>query len=222
MSSARAGRFTRKKAVLCLFAGFILLMLGVVACDVWIRRCAAGRHFADTALLPNCPAALVLGCSPKVADGRENLFFRYRIEAAAQLYQQKKVRHLIVSGDNAHRSYDEPTAMREALVKEGVPAQAIQADYAGFRTLDSVLRAERVFDQKRFIIVSQRFHNERALFIAHHHGLEAFGFDAQDVPVQNSVYTRCREFLARVKAVLDVKLLGTAPKFDGPKVPLAP
>jgi SanA protein len=125
---------------------------------------------------------------------------------------------LIVSGDNGSKQYDEPTAMKEDLVRRGVPPDAIYCDYAGFRTLDSIVRAERVFGQRRFMVVSQRFHNERAVFLARRHGLDAEAFDAGDVTGGSGWMTHLREYLARVQAVLDVTLLRTKPRFEGPPV----
>lgn len=187
------------------------------ASDRWVKSVAAEHCHASTDQVPATPAALVLGCSPMIGS-MKNLFFEYRMDAAAQLYQSGKARALIVSGDNGTKEYDEPTAMREALMKRCVPEQAIYCDYAGFRTLDSVVRAQSIFGQKRFIIVSQRFHNERAVFLARQHGLEAEALDAKDLTRSSGWKTHLREYLARVQAVLDVTLLQTQPKFDGPPV----
>lgn len=187
------------------------------ASDHWVKTVAAAYCHASTDQVTATPAALVLGCSPMIGS-MKNLFFEYRMDAAAQLYQSGKARALIVSGDNGTKEYDEPTAMKEALMKRGVPEQAIYCDYAGFRTLDSVVRAQSIFGQQRFIIVSQRFHNERAVFLARRHGLEAEALDARDLTRSSGWKTHLREYLARVQAVLDVTLLQTQPKFDGPPV----
>ena len=116
--------------------------------------------------LPQNDVALVLGTSKYTVNGYQNPYFYYRIEAAAKLYQAKKVKHILVSGDNRLKSYNEPKEMQQALEKRGIPTKAITLDYAGFRTLDSVVRSKEVFGQKRITIVSQKFHNHRALFIA--------------------------------------------------------
>jgi SanA protein len=134
------------------------------------------------------------------------------------LHRAGKVKAFIVSGDNGSKEYDEPTAMKEALVARGVPEAAIYCDFAGFRTLDSVVRAKSIFGQSRYIIVSQHFHNERAIFLARQRGLDAVGLDAADVSRSFAPTTYLREYLARVQAVLDVTLLQTRPKFDGPPV----
>lgn len=184
----------------------------------WVAKKAEGRCFDDVSAMPEAPAALVLGTAAHVAGGWNNYFFKYRMEAAAALFKSGKVKALIVSGDNGTQSYDEPTDMKLALMKLGVPAEKIVCDYAGFRTLDSVVRAKEVFGQQRVIIVSQQFHNARAIYLARAFGMEAFGLNAKDVPVSLSVKTFLREKLACVKAVLDVNVLGTQPRFLGEKV----
>jgi SanA protein len=195
----------------------ILVILLIWGCDWWVRKEAEKYCTSRLESLKEAPVALVLGCSPMLGT-RRNLFFEYRIEAAAQLYKAGKVKALIVSGDNGSKDYDEPTMMKEALMAKGLPESVIYCDYAGFRTLDSVVRASSIFMQPRFIVVSQRFHNERAVFLARSHGLEATGFDARDVSRRIAPKTWLREYLARVQAVLDVTLFQTKPKFAGPTV----
>ena len=199
----------------------VLIMLGfgfVFGCEWWIAKRAEGRCLDDVKAMPEAPVAVVLGTAAHVAGGWNNYFFKYRMEAAAALFKEGKVKALIVSGDNGKHSYDEPTDMKLALMKLGVPADKIVCDYAGFRTLDSVVRAREVFGQQRVIFVSQRFHNARAIYLAQAFGIEAYGLDAKDVPVALSVKTFLREKLACVKAVLDVNVLGTKPKYLGEKV----
>ncbi len=160
----------------------------------------------------------MLGTSQYLSNGDRNLYFSYRIEAAYALYRAKKVAYILVSGDNGEKTYNEPKKMRDALIKKGVPAEKIVLDYAGFRTLDSVVRAKEVFGQESFIVVSQKFHNERALYIAENRGLKAFGFNARDVAQYAGFKTHLREYLARVKMMLDLYILGTSPKFLGEAV----
>lgn len=203
-----------------LFVGLSLVaLMGLLvwSCHAWVEKTSAAHCSSQLETLAEAPAALVLGCSPKIGNLR-NLFFDHRMEAAAQLFKAGKVKALIVSGDNGSKTYDEPTMMKEALVAKGVPESAIYCDYAGFRTLDSVIRAKSIFDQSRFIIVSQRFHNERAVFLARWHGLDATGFDAREVSRRIAPKTWLREYLARVQAVLDVTIFQTRPKFAGPQV----
>ena len=208
------------------FLGLLLIaLLGVLVLILASRHMvlSASRdriHPDLTAAIPQTNAALVLGCAETLANGRTNLYFRYRIEAAAELYHHGVIRHLIVSGDNSRKDYDEPTDMKNALIAKGIPADRIHCDYAGFRTLDSVLRARDIFQQDRIIIVSQEFHAQRAVYIARHHGIDASGFAAKDVTSRAGLRTRLRENLARVKAVLDLHLLRTSPKVLGEPVPL--
>lgn len=203
------------------WAGGVALLVGAGAV-LWaghrIAREASRVHTVSSS--PVRHVALVLGCSPRLRDGRENWFFRNRIECAAQLFREGKAHYLLVSGDNSRKEYDEPTAMKEALVQLGVPAQRIYLDYAGFSTLDSVVRAQAVFGQQEILIVSQKDHVMRALYIAAAHGIRAAGVAARDVGFQAGLRTRVREALARVRTVLDIHVLGRTPHFLGPRVPI--
>jgi SanA protein len=198
-------------------ASFLAVLTVPLACHFWIERASASFCHSDLKDLPPTKAALVLGCSPTV-QGHSNAFFTTRMDAAAKLYQESKVKVLIVSGDNGTHQYDEPTAMKDALTARGVPAALIFPDYAGFRTLDSVVRAKEVFGQSEFIIVSQKFHNERAVFLARSHGIKAHAFNAKGVALRNAPLTCVREMAARVAAVLDAEVLHTRPKFLGKPV----
>ena len=167
--------------------------------------------------VPECDVALVLGCSPKLGE-RNNLFFLSRMDAAAELYHAGKVKKLILSGDNGRKGYNEPEAMRQALIAKGVPDSVIYCDYAGFSTLDSVVRAKTIFGADNFIVVSQRFHCERAIFLAGVHGINAYGFAAADVQLPYWKYkNRFRESLARGAALLDV-ITFRSPRFGGEMV----
>jgi len=175
--------------------------------------------FSDVQKIPAKRAALVLGCAKYLGGHRLNYFYKYRIEAAVKLFKAGKVKAIVVSGDNGRKSYDEPTQMRDDLVKAGIPSRYIQLDYAGFRTLDSLVRAKAIFDLEDYIIVSQRFHLERAIYIAHAKGQKVLGFVAKDF--EGTVWNkrmRRRELLARAKAWLDVQVLGVEPKFYGDRV----
>jgi SanA protein len=167
-------------------------------------------------MLPNNEIGLLLGTVRDAKGGIENPFFHYRISAAAELWKEGKIKHIIVSGDNHVSGYDEPTDMMLALIEEGVPANCITMDYAGFRTLDSVVRCKKIFGQNKFTIISQEFHNERALFIANNtEGIEAVAYNAKAVPFSFHPKTFLREYIARVKCVMDVFVLNTKPKFLG-------
>lgn len=146
-------------------------------------------------------------------------FFRNRITAAVELYQAGKVKWLIVSGDNRHAGYNEPQEMQKALTEKGIPESAIYCDYAGFTTLDTVVRAREVFGQTSITVVSQAFQNRRAIYLAQHYGIKAIGLNAEDVPVeQQRLLGTVREYVARGRAVLDATLIRRQPHFTGPKI----
>jgi SanA protein len=206
----------------CLIGLGVLAVLGTlvaIACHAVISA-EAVRTYHSVAGIPKNRVGLVLGCSQKVAGGRENAFFQARIEAAHQLFQAGKIEFILVSGDNHVASYDEPTAMKNALVALGVPAERIVCDYAGFTTLDSVVRAQKVFQQSAMTVISQQFHNERAIYLARAHGVDAIGFNAPGVGMRQGFGTYIREAGSRVKAVWDVRVRGREPKFLGPAVPI--
>lgn len=164
--------------------------------------------------IPPQKTALVLGAARYIGD-RQNLYFTYRIQAAKELYEAGKVRSFVVSGDNGRHTYNEPDDMRDALVEVGIPDSIIYMDYAGFRTLDSVVRMSEIFGQNSFIIVSQKFHNERAVFLAQHYGLTGYGYNARDLGLNRSSYrTKIREYFARVKVFVDM-ITGKGPKYLG-------
>ncbi len=181
---------------------------------IGISRNAADRLFDQVSQTPVLPVALVLGTSKYVA-GSLNPYYAYRIVAAADLFHAGKIRGILVSGDNASRNYNEPTTMKKDLINLGVPEVYITQDYAGFRTLDSVYRAQKVFGVKHVIIVSQRFHCQRALYIADSIGLNAIGYCAQEAAYSGSIMVLGREVLARALAFVDVNVIDRQPKYLG-------
>ncbi len=194
--------------------------LTIVASHI-CRDAAGGRIFSSIETVPTNDVGLVLGTSRLTKHGKPNLHFNQRIEAAAALYHAGKVHHLLVSGDNHIAGYDEPTDMRNALVAAGVPVGAITCDYAGFRTLDSVVRAKEVFELQHCTIISEEFHCPRAVWIARQHGLDAVAFAAPDVSFKSwSWRAEAREQLAQAWCAVDLYLLHRSPKFLGPKEPI--
>lgn len=177
---------------------------------------AEGKLFDEAAKVPRTDVALVFGCN-KTFQGRKNLYFKHRIEAAADLWKAGRVKCFIVSGDNHSHDYNEPQDMKDALIEAGVPEAKIVCDYAGLRTLDSVVRAKEIFGVEKVILISQKFHNERAAYLAESVGLEVVGLNAQSVTGPAARKTDSREKLARVKMWLDVNVLKTDPKFLGQK-----
>lgn len=200
--------------------GTFLLLLAVFACDRMVMRASEGLHSANLSSVRITTVAIVPGCSEHLRNGRKNLYFIHRINAAVELYEASKCQRIIVSGDNGHRDYNEPERMKAALVSRGIPEAFVICDFAGFRTLDTIARARAVFEVDEAIIVSQSFHNQRALFLAKHFGLNAIGYDAEEVSFAGGLKTRLREKLARVKTVLDVYVLSTKPKFYGDPLPI--
>ena len=198
--------------------GGILLVSMVVGSAVVVKRSARGRMYDSVETVPKRRVGLVLGCSEFLRGRRRSAFFATRMKAAAALFHGDKVDYLLVSGDNHRVGYDEPSDMKRALQRLGVPEANIYCDYAGFRTFDSVVRARKVFGQQQVTIVSQAFHNERAIFIARDQGLDAIGFNASAVRGRKSARTHVRELFARVKTVLDIYALRTRPRFLGKRI----
>jgi len=194
-----------------------LAAAGVIAANWWMLARARPKTVRNVEALDANEVGIVLGTSPRIGAW-SNQFFENRMDAAAKLYHAGRVRHLLVSGDNRKRGYDEPTAMREALVRRGVPASAVTLDYAGFRTLDTMARARAVFGLRKATVITDDFHQPRALFLAEAFGVEAVGYPSAHVPFRSSKKTLAREVASRVWACLDVNVLRTRPKFTGPPV----
>ncbi|MBF0409729.1 MAG: YdcF family protein [Candidatus Riflebacteria bacterium] len=210
----------RKKIILSVVSLILILIVAAVfLADSYIASFSQNYCYDEVEKIPEKKVALILGTSPVAASGRTNSFYKLRIDAAEVLYNAKKVQHFLVSGDNSTKEYDEPTCIRNDLIKRGIPAEIIYRDYAGFRTLDSIIRANRIFSLNDFIVVSQKFHNERAVFLARTNGLNAFGYNAL-LPDNGRIKAshKLRELLARAKAILDVFVLSTKPKFLGDKI----
>ncbi len=192
-------------------------MLGfLLACNWYVSSLAKPHLYHHIEELPKTRVGLVLGTSKTLKSGHQNLYFAYRIQAAVALYKAGKIEKIIVSGDNRFKNYNEPKDMQQSLIDAGIPKEDIVLDYAGFRTLDSMHRARYVFGQEEVIVISQKFHNQRAISIAQSIDLKAHGFCAQDVSKKYGLKTQLREKLARGKLVLDL-LFKKKPKFLGQK-----
>lgn len=193
----------------------ILLICGL---DRWISYKTSPYIYTHIEMLPKRSIGVVLGTSKYVRGGGYNEFYRQRILGAAALYFTHKIDYLLLSGDNALLSYNEPITMRRDLLKQGIPESVIYLDYAGFRTLDSIIRANKVFDAQNFTIITQKFHCERAIFIAHYQGIKAQCY-AVPSPIKMNVI-RFREIFARLGAFIDLYILKKEPKYLGPMIPI--
>ena len=222
MKSRRKGGFKRWfRRVMVFLLAVILLFLVVVAYANFTPNWASrGRLFSEVSELPATQVGLVFGTTDRV-NGRENLYFRYRIDAAVRVWKSGKLETLIVSGDHdSSPYYNEPEKMKQALVERGIPSERIVCDPKGLRTLDSVVRAKEIYGTNSILMISQRFQNERAIYLAKANGIDAYGFNARDVETQAGLKTRVREIGARVKMWLDVNFLDTRPSYLGKKIVL--
>ena len=206
--------FMKKLFLFVICVGIILMLPWML-----ISFATTGMIYTNVDDVPARKYGLLLGTSPGAQNS--NLFFNTRIEAAKILYEKGKIEYIIVSGDNSTSSYNEPLYMKTELERRGVPTDKIVMDYAGFRTLDSVLRAKEIFSLTDDItIISQPFHLERALFLAKFHKINAIGFGAADVSLSYGLQTYIREIGARWLAMYDA-IRGTQATVLGEKVEIS-
>lgn len=210
-----------RKIIKNIFKFFLLLLVAGIIFIAWanysIKKESAALVSYNVADVPETKVALLLGTGKNLNNGMPNAYFYNRIKAASDLYKSGKIQYIIVSGDNSTKDYNEPEDMQMELIKQGIPQEKIILDHAGFRTLDSVVRAKDIFGQTKLVIISQKFHNERAVFLAKENGMEAFGYNAEDVNKYAGLKTNLREYLAKAKAYWDL-LFGVEPKFGGEKI----
>ncbi len=201
-----------------LFKFFLLGCLFIVAVVYFSNKAvvnnAEGKLYTSVRDIPKNKVGLLLGTVKYLSNGRVNLYYQFRIDAAVKLYKSGKIDFIIVSEDNGSKGYDEPTDFKNDLIRSGIPENKIFLDYAGFRTLDSVVRAKEIFGQKSITIISQQFHNERAIYLSEHFGIQAVGFNARGISGKYGIKVQLREYLARVKVFVDI-LFNVQPKFLG-------
>ncbi len=200
--------------------GFVLVLvpfLALLICNYLINSFAEGKTYSSTSQIPKNQVGLILGTSKRLIGGQPNPYYENRISATVALYNAKKINFILVSGDNGSIYYNEPTTMKKDLVEKGIPSEHIFLDYAGFRTLDSMVRAKEVFGLTKVTVISQKFHNERAIYIAEKKGLKAIGFNAADIAFESGLRVQLREYFARVKVFLDLALK-VQPRFYGDKI----
>lgn len=202
-----------------IFVG-VFLVLGVGFGEWAYRRVensSAPLLYNSVYSIPFRKTGLLLGCSPVLKSGHPNPYFTNRIQATADLYHAGKISNVLVSGENSSVEYDEPTAMKQALMAMGVPDSVIYLDYAGFRTIDSIIRAKEIFGRDNVTVISQPFHNTRALYIARHYGLHAIAYNAQDLGGGYGLRQQIRERGARMKLFAELYLMRYSPHFLGKK-----
>lgn len=195
----------------------ILLLVIVLVPDLVVKLSSKNKTYSSIRAIPPNRVGLLLGTTKFSKNRKINLYYKYRLDAAVQLYYSGKIDFLLVSGDNRKSNYDEPTTIKNDLIAEGISESKIYLDYAGFRTLDSVIRCKEIFGQESITIISQRFHNERAIYIAGKKNIKAIGFNAKDVNVYYGFRTRVRELFARDKMVIDL-IFDKKPRFLGEKI----
>lgn len=192
--------------------------LGILACYLIVWHTGRGLIFDDVDEMPPRFAGLVLGC-PKMVNGYENRYFTARMDAASELYKEGKLQYLIVSGNSDHEGYSEPREMKAALIERGVPEDHVYCDNAGYRTLDSVIRAHKIFRQDEVTIISQYYPNTRALYIARRYGMEGcIAYNAEDKGSEWMIKVVLREIFVRILTVLDVEFFKTDPKELGDEI----
>ena len=200
-----------------ILTGTILIFAVIVCANYAVRHTAKAFIYQNIDSIPQNKAGLLLGTSKLLRSGLPNQYFQNRIQATVDLYKAGKIEVVVISGDNSRKGYNEPEDMKSELMLRGIPEDKIYLDYAGFRTLDSVVCMEKIFGQKSFTIISQKFHNQRAIYIAHAKGLQVVGYNAEDVNAYSGFKTQLREKFARVKLFLDL-WTGKNPKFLGEPV----
>ncbi|WP_315362888.1 ElyC/SanA/YdcF family protein [Prevotella jejuni] len=194
----------RRQILYFSIAILVILAIIVALCNISVDRNAEGRTFSNINDVPTMQTALLLGTNPKTRDGkRPSSFYLARINATAELYKHGKFRQLIISGDK-REGYDEPQTMRHDLIERGVPDSIIMMDGQGYRTLLSLRNSKQYFGVHDMIIISQKWHNERSIFLADKMNIKAVGYNADDVRHPRAIWTHIRELLARVKLFIDL------------------
>lgn len=193
------------------------IVVAIMIANSIVESATTNDIYNDASTIPKNRVGLLLGTSKLLSNGKPNQYFTYRIDAVVRLINAGKIKFVVISGDNSKQNYNEPQDMKDALMARGLPANRIFLDYAGFRTYDSVYRMQAIFGQTDFTIISQEFHNKRAVYIAQTLKLHAVGFNARNVTKYYGFKTNVREKFSRVKMFIDLAF-GKKPKFLGDKV----
>jgi len=181
------------------FLALFVTLLSIFLIDLWVKKSTRTQIFTSVEETPKNKVGLLLGTRKMLTNHHVNLYYSYRIDAAEQLFKSGKIEYILISGDNSREEYDEPTDMKNDLIARGIP------------------EANAIFGQEQFTVISQPFHNERAIFISEKKGFKTIGFNAKDVSSRYGWKVQMREKLARVKMLLDI-VVGKQPKFYGEKI----
>ncbi len=207
-----------KKRLRALFLLCIILPLAtLLICDAVIDKGAKGKTFYNLQQVHKNKVGIVLGTSSHLIQGGNNPYYTNRIKATIALYKAGKIDMVLVSGDNSTQYYNEPETFKKDLIAGGIPEEKIILDPSGLRTLDSMVRAKEVFGLDSVTVISQKFQNERAIFLAQKKGLYAIGYNAKDIEGSQGLKVQIREYFARVKVFIDL-LLNTQPLSNGDKI----
>ena len=196
-----------KRIIISIFLAILAIVIIIASCNMVVIHYSKDRLYDNAKDIPYKEVGLLLGTSPRTKDGHANIYYTYRVEAAVKLYKAKKIGRILISGDGREKNYDEPKYIRRDLIKRGIPANKIILDKQGLRTFESVKRAKEVYGYSEFTVISQKFHNERAIFLAGHNDINAIGFNAKDAPNQkgkSAIQMRIRELFAKVKVFMDL------------------
>ena len=204
-----------KKFVKSVLVGTIIITLIIVVALSWIYFSTKEAIYSEISELPYNRVGLIPGCNKYISNGNINYFYVERIESGAKLFREGKIDYILVSGDNALASYDEPREMKKSLIEAGVPKENIVADYAGFRTLDTIVRAKEVFLLTELTFISQNFQNQRGVFIGNNRGIDIIAYDVEPIGTKYAYKTQVREIFAKIKMLLDLYILNKEPKFLG-------
>lgn len=194
-----------------------IILITIIICDITIVLSSYKQTYNSIYKVPKRKVGLLLGTSKYFRDGSPNIYYKNRVSSTASLYFAGKIEYVLISGDNSEMYYNEPNDMKKALIKKGVPEDKIFLDFAGFRTFDSIIRAEKVFGTTSYIVISQEYHNQRAIYIANKLKHKAIAYNAKNIKSGMFVGQYIREKLARVKVFIDF-IFDVEPKYLGKKI----
>ena len=191
-----------------------LLLAAIVLPGAWSYLRFQGKVHDDLASVPSAPVAIVFGAGLR-SNGEPSPLLAHRMDAAIALYKRGKVQNLLLTGDNRSANYDEVGAMRRYAIARGVPEAAITLDHYGLRTYDSAYRARSVYGVTRAVLVTQRYHLPRALYLANLFGIDADGYVAGHDSYAQQGYYEAREAAALVATWYELHVLKPQPEHAG-------